>query len=420
MVFKKEELCMHIDLESRVLLSLIAKSSFGKDIPFLQNDEKIEDVNWANVYKESIQQTVALYASDSISPYSNYIPSEIKGKWIGISGKVFSTNMFVINYQTELVNFLNSNNYKYVILKGLSSASYYEKTDLRMLGDVDFLINNAQKDEISQKIQNELNYSLYKDVDHICHITMTRGKAAIEMHFEIPGIPHGNNGEYVRQFIKDILNNTQATKLTDCSFTAPSHTYHGVIILLHMLHHMATEGIGLRHLCDWGAFVNKTANMDFWRTEFIPFLKKIKLLTYASVMASVCHKYMGIDMPVSLPVADNDICEEMICDILHSGNFGNKDEQYQQSGLLVSENGKDSMNKSTFSLLLRKLDSAVKLHWPWLKKWKVLLPFAYIYFVLKYYWKVLTGKRPSLTSLMPEANRRKELYKKLEIYEDSK
>ncbi len=411
---------MQIDLESRLLLSLIAKSSFGKEVSFLQDNEKIEDINWEKVYKESIHQTVALYASDATAPYGNYIPKEIMGKWIAFSGKFFSTNMFVENYQNELVKLLDNNGYKYIILKGLSSASYYEKPDLRMLGDVDFLIENDKKEEIATKIQENLKYSLYNDFDHICHVTMTRGHAAIEMHFEIPGIPHGNNGEYVRQFIKDILDDTQNIDMPDCKFTAPSHLYHGVIILLHMLHHMASEGLGLRHLCDWGAFVNKTANMNFWKEEFIPFLRKIKLLTYASVMASVCHKYMGIDMPESLPIAGDDICEEMINDILHSGNFGNKDEQYHKSGLLVSENGKDSMEKSTFSVMLHRLDSAVKLHWPWLRKWKILLPFAYVYFTLKYCLKVLTGKRPSLTSLMPEANRRRELYKKLEIYEDSK
>ncbi len=410
---------MKIDLENRVLLSLIAKTSFGKDIPFLQGEEKLEDINWAMVYNESIQQTVVLFASDAITPYTDIIPKEVMGKWLAYSAKSFSSNMFVVNYQNELVDFLQNNNYKYIILKGLSSASYYEKPDLRMLGDVDFLIENHKKDEIAQCLQNQLNYSIYKSIDHICHITMTRGRAAIEMHFEIPGIPHGKNGEYVREFIKSILDDVQNSKLVDCEFTAPSHLYHGVIILLHMLHHMTTEGLGLRHLCDWGAFVNKTANMDFWNTDFIPFLKKINLVTYASVMASVCHKYMGIDMPKNLPVADDAICGEIMNDILLSGNFGNKDEQYHKSGLLVSENGKDSMEKSTFSVLLSKLDAAVKTHWPWLKKWKILLPFAYIYFALKYYWKVLKGQRPSLTSLMPEANRRKELYKKLEIYEDA-
>ena len=151
---------MHLDLESRVLLSLIAKSSFDKDVEFLQNDEKVEDVNWEKVYTESVHQTVVLFASDAISPYRNYIPEEILGKWIAYSGKIFSTNMFVTNYQNELVNFLDNNDYKYIILKGLSSSSYYEKPDLRMLGDVDFLIENDRKEEIASKIQNVLKYNL--------------------------------------------------------------------------------------------------------------------------------------------------------------------------------------------------------------------------------------------------------------------
>ncbi len=410
---------MKFDLESRVLLSLIAKTSFGKDVPFLQGDETLEDINWAKVYDESLKQTVVLFASGAISPYNEYIPKDVFGKWLAFSGKTFTMNMFVVNYQNELVKFLDDNSYKYIILKGLSSASYYENPDMRMLGDVDFLIDGTKTDEIATRIQNELGYKLYNDLDHICHVTMTRGRAAIEMHFEIPGIPHGENGEYVKEFIGNILKDTQSTKLPECEFTAPSHLYHGVIILLHMLHHMSSEGLGLRHLCDWGAFVNKTAGMDFWANDFVPFLKKINLLTYASVMASVCRKYMGIDMPESLPIADDEICGEIMGDILQSGNFGNKDEQYHQSGLLVSQHGKDGANKSTFSVLFAQLDSAVKLHWPWLKKWKILLPFAYIFFALRYYLKVFKGERPSLTSLMPEANRRKELYKKLEIYEDS-
>lgn len=410
---------MNIDLESRVLMSLIAKTSFGKDVPFLQGDEEIKDIDWAKVYKESVQQTVVLFASGAISPYADVIPKEVFGKWLAHSGKAFASNMYVMNYQNELVKFLDDNDYKYIILKGLSSASYYENPDMRMLGDVDFLIDSSKTDEIAQKIQNELGYGRHTELEHICHVTMTRERAAIEMHFEIPGIPHGDKGEYVREYIKNILKDTQNIKMDECEFTAPSHLYHGIIILLHMLHHMATEGLGLRHLCDWGAFVNKTAQMDFWKTDFIPFLKKINLLTYASVMASVCEKYMGIALPDSLPVADEDICAEIMSDILQSGNFGNKDEQYHQSGMLVSENGKDSMSKSTFSVLMSRLNSAVKSHWPWLKKWKILLPFAYIIFTVRYYAKVIAGKRPSLTSLMPEANRRKELYKKLEIYEDT-
>lgn len=411
---------MSISLENRVLLSLIAKTSFNKDVSFLKADEKLEDINWEAVYKESVKQTVILYASNAVSDYFNVIPKEIFGKWLAHSSKVISSNMAVVKCQNELTNFLSNNNYKYIILKGIASASYYENPDMRMLGDVDFLIDNNISNEIAEAIQSNLGYSVYGMESHERHLTMTRKKDAIEMHYEIPGIPNGDKGEFVKSFVSNILDDTLDTKIDGNTFTAPSHLFHGIIILLHMLHHMSSEGLGLRHLCDWGAFVNKTSQMDFWEKDFIPFLNELGLVRYASVMASICHKYMGIDMPSCLPVAEDEICENMISDVFQSGNFGNKDEQYHQSGWIVSENGKDGVKKSTLLVVLGRLDSAVKLHWPWLKKWKILLPFAYVFFTIRYYSKVIRGERPSLSSLMPEANRRKELYKKLEIYEDEK
>ncbi len=411
---------MSLSLENRVLLSLIAEASFGKSIDFLQGNEQLTDVDWDYVYKESVKQTVVLFASGAISAYSSAIPKEIFGKWLANSSKAIANNMSVMNYQSELTDFLEQNNYKYIILKGLASSSYYENPDMRMLGDVDFLIKNEKSDEIASAIQNNLGYSVYGMETHERHLTMTRNRDAIEMHYEIPGIPNGENGKYVRDYIKNILEDTIRTSVDGNEFSAPSPLFHGIIILLHMLHHMSSEGLGLRHLCDWGAFVNKTADMNFWQLDFLPFLEKIGLLKYVSVMSTVCKDFMGIDMPECLPIADHTVCEEMMNDILQSGNFGNKDEQYHQSGWIVSENGKDGVKKSTFSVILSRLDSAVKLHWPWLRKWKILLPFAYVIFTIKYYLKVARGERPSLTSLMPEANRRKELYKKLEIYEDEK
>ena len=41
---------MNLSLENRVLLSLIAKTSFGKDIDFLKSDEKLEDFDWNIVW----------------------------------------------------------------------------------------------------------------------------------------------------------------------------------------------------------------------------------------------------------------------------------------------------------------------------------------------------------------------------------
>ncbi len=411
---------MKIDLESRVLLSLISKTSFNKDVPFLQDNEKIEDINWRKVFEESIIQTVIFYAFCAVTPYKNHVPADVFEKWFSLSRRVLASNAVIINRQNELTEFLDKSNYRYIILKGLSSAEYYENPDMRMLGDIDFLIERNKTDEIAQKIREQLNYQNSVDIDHICHVTMAKGNTSIEMHFDIPGIPNNKNGEAIRQHIIHILEDTQHIKQAECEFTAPSHLNHGIIILLHTLHHLTGDGLGLRHLCDWGAFVNNTSKIDFWKDEFVPFLKEIKLFKFACVMSSVCKKYMGIDMPESLDFIDDEICDEIMCEILKSGNFGQKDDKFHDSGMIASENSKGNTNKSNLVIMLERLDSAVKSHWPMLNKWKILLPFAYIFFVLRYYFKVLKGERPTISSLIPEANRRKELYKKLEIYEDTK
>ena len=54
---------MHLDLESRVLLSLIAKSSFDKNVEFLQNDEKTLVVPGAAVPVETMNKS-EVYAAD--------------------------------------------------------------------------------------------------------------------------------------------------------------------------------------------------------------------------------------------------------------------------------------------------------------------------------------------------------------------
>ena len=195
---------MNLSLENRVLLSLIAKTSFSKDIDFLENGEKLEDINWDIVYTESIHQAIVLFASNAISPYTHLISKELLGKWLALSSKTYTKNSIVLNGQQKVVNFLNNNNYKYLILKGPVSASYYENPDMRMLGDIDILIEKDKTDEIVEKLQNEFSLVKHTDIEHYCHVSMHNKNMFVEAHFEIPGIPDGNKGEYTKDFIKNI------------------------------------------------------------------------------------------------------------------------------------------------------------------------------------------------------------------------
>lgn len=64
----------------------------------------------------------------------------------------------------------------------------------------------------------------------------------------------------------------------------PTDLHQAVILLLHTAHHLVSEGVGLRQLCDWACFVNKTQGEEFWHTKFIPLVKEIGMYNFASIL----------------------------------------------------------------------------------------------------------------------------------------
>lgn len=95
--------------------------------------------------------------------------------------------MLVEQTQTELTEKLNEK-YEYVILKGIASATYYPRPELRCLGDVDFLTKEENVLEIEKEIV-ALGYENY--LDNGRHITFKKTGKMIELHREITGVPYG-------------------------------------------------------------------------------------------------------------------------------------------------------------------------------------------------------------------------------------
>ena len=77
-----------------------------------------------------------------------------------------------------------------------------------------------------------------------------------ELHFEPAGVPGGKAGDYVRKMLEDIQETAVRVENNEFSYIIPDDFHHGLVMLLHMQHHLLAEGIGLRHLSDWAVFVN--------------------------------------------------------------------------------------------------------------------------------------------------------------------
>lgn len=401
-----------ITKEASVLLHLLRRN-FRPDTELLPHSV-LETVDWQAVMQESAQQAVLISAFDAAAAYKKYIPAAVYQHWFQRVSRGMMSNLRVNNAQRELISLLEAHGYPYVILKGESAASYYPRPELRHLGDVDFLIEASQKDEI-EKIFLAAGYTSELH-EHICHIVLKKPGAHLEMHFEIAGIPYGRPGEIVRAYMQDTLFCKKRIGSADTGFYSPDEAHHGLILLLHMQHHMVAEGLGLRHLSDWAAFVDQTREMPFWEARLLPLLKRIGLYKYAAVMTKVCADALGTACP-SWAQAEPELCGAILQDILTGGNFGRKDQERRSAGMMISEHGKDGLSHGSIYNLWKTLHQSTPGKFPVVQRIKVLHPVLDAYRAGVYLCRRAAGKRPSLVKMGKFAQERRSVYEQLEIFE---
>ena len=398
--------------EQRFLLSVLA-SAFdpAREKP---DPPAFSESDWNKLIGESLFQAVGYLTFSLCEPFKDRVPSALYQKWSRAVMKILGRNRNIATAQNELVALLGDRSY--LILKGFASAAYYPVPALRDFGDVDFLV----ADDLQEPVQKELLAAGYRiegeENDH--HLVFKKPFCHLELHREPPGIPAGEIGEKIRAYLAP-LQETAAEQTLDSeylhlAFRAPDPARHGLILLLHMQHHMLAEGLGLRHLLDWGFFVAKTHDLPFWRAELLPLLEQIGLLTYAGVMTKTCALYFGTPEPDFCREIPPDLCAAVIEDVFQLGNFGGKDRGRSHSGELIdAAGGEGTRKKSVFGLFHK---TVMGKH-PVLRRAPVLYPVFAVGEFFAYCFGVLAGKRTRPAKLLRSAKERKALYDRLQVFQ---
>lgn len=398
--------------EQQALLLLTARSfgsatDAGLDFAALCSESLLE---------EASQQTVLLAAFEQLSPYKSKILEETYKRWLKRASRISQKNFIVAHSQKSLVDLLDEKGIDYTIIKGTAAAAYYDDPNARALGDIDFLVRREDLLRTKEALLADGYEADNTEEEHDCHVVFYKAGVQYELHFETSGIPYGDTGEKIRAFLADAPSKAPLTKE---GFRAPLPVHHGLILLLHMQHHMLGEGLGLRHLCDWAAFVKKTDGSAFWTEELLPFLQEIGLYRYAQVMTRTCAKYFRFSAP-SWAEAEEELCDDVMADILQGGNFGNKDEIRSKSGMLISRHGKNGTKDGAGKNLLSVLHDSVMKKYPVIKKFPPVYPFLFLWRALRYGVLMLFGRRHSIAKMLPEAEKRKNIYRRLKVFETEK
>lgn len=389
------------------ILQLLSKALFGREV-------EIQAQDWVAVLKEAKNQAVVRLV-DSVLDESLLSPEEAK-IWKQAASADIANNIRIGHNHSLLHEWMTEADIPYVILKGAASASYYPIPIHRSMGDVDFLVKSEDLDRAEKVLES--NGLKHWDQDHISHIVYRGPRMHYEMHFNIAGTPNGAAGDLAREFTKDIFGKAQEKEVVNGLAMLPSPFHHGLILLLHTCHHLTGEGVGLRHLCDWAVFENSLSDVEFCEL-FEEKLKAVGLWRFAQVLTRVSIKYLGVDER-TWAVADDELVDALMEDILTGGNFGRKDNHRSIQTMLISDRGKDGVGKTSMvEQFFKSANQIVYQKWPSAKKNKLLLPIGWGFFGGRRLFRELIGKRKKtdIKQLVEGAGQRRSLYAQLHLYE---
>ena len=368
----------------------------NSEIPLSEMDE---------IINESIFQSVLTNISD-------IIPEIYQQKYSSKILNAYLNNVAVINHHFIIGNLLEKNNINYCVLKGFSSAMYYENPEKRMMGDIDILVNSDDVEKVDKLLIDDGYTKVVDETEHDFHSGYIKNGMLVEIHHLISNIAEVEIDLYA--MTSEILNSCRFVQCEYGKIRIPNPFYHIVIMLFHLYRHFLSSGTGLRHIIDWAVFISSE---DFNKIQSLFWEKcsQWKLLKFAKTLCQISVVYFGVPDKKEYGKTDNELCNIIINEILSKGNFGIKsDERF--SGLFVEK--RLDGNKSGLSNFYLILKNAVYKHYGQAKHNKIVFVYGMVFFPLRYLFRMIVGKRPKVNIFSLYKTSRKKQKKNRKLSDD--
>lgn len=396
------------------LLNLTAHALFNTPVHIT------ESVDWPSVFEEAYAQAVVPIAYMAAKPF---IPADEKKRWESLSTRVIGNSIRMDYEHVELHNLMSEAGIPYVAMKGSASAWYYPEPILRTMGDVDFLVKREDLGRTAKALESA-GFRAVEDNENQAHIGYHRIQGRIsstwEMHWSLAGIPKGEAGDMVRNYLEDMIETAVEIVTPDGKYMIPDAFHHGLIMLIHTAGHMINTGVGLRHLCDWAVFVEKFSDEEF-RDIFENKLKTAGLWHFARLLTQLSIQYLGCPYKKwAMEDVNVSLIESILTDIFAGGNFGGKDPERINQAKLITDQRKNNVDDSSMiKQLFSTMNEKARIGMPVCEKIPALLPVGWIYVGGRHIGRILAGERPKIHvgKMIDGASERKEIYKQFRLFE---
>ena len=267
----------------------------------------------------------------------------------------------------QIIKKLTDENIDHTLMKGYVLRNYYPDKEARTFGDIDFLINEYDRDKCHKALL-DIGFKYDEEAYNKYVWTYDKGVLHIEVHTDIIYEKLFNDFDYISYFREKAQNkilikgNTYELRKED----------HFIFVLVHLAKHFYNAGVGIRMILDVVVFLQrygKTMDFNYINQE----LNYIQLKDFSNRIFYICKRYFDSD--IDCTSVDNDKAEQIMDYILEHGVFGFDEKDVQEIRFKIN-------GDKGFKLLLRKVfpsADTMKRNYSWFesgKRW--MLPYAWI------------------------------------------
>ena len=370
-----------------------------------KRDFDFSDINWEIIMTLSIINKSCILVNnvvnDSSSDYN--IPESVLNSWNNRSKLEFMKSARQVNRYKQIALALRDNGIKGIVIKGYALATLYPDLFQRYSGDLDIKFDKADKGKV-KKVFTDLGLVQNEEDSKENVYIFYDNTICIEAHFTLWEDYEGQNIDILRQEKlddEDTIIPLYISGTTEESFGYTlGITEHLILQMFHVIKHFILEGIEDRYMMDLSLYINRYYDqIDFIR--FWDVMKRMEFEDYTVIYFSECIKYFELDNRAlcgrEYHLARDE--EAFLGDMLMVGKRSFDDESnFSMLGILspyVNGGKKLAVNK-TGRILDTLFPSAkdIDAHYSYCKKFKILLPLAWIHRVFRtIYFKATKGNR---------------------------
>ncbi|MGG7078762.1 nucleotidyltransferase domain-containing protein [Clostridium sardiniense] len=320
-----------------------------------------------------------------------------------------------INQVEKIIKKFNEEKVRVIVLKGLVIREFYKNPELRTMCDADILVYEEDLDK-ARNILISLGYLESEEYDeHGAHIVFEHtSHLPVEVHWTLINDDYFSGS---KEFEKTVWENTMKVKIGDTEALSLGWEDLALHLCVHMAVHIVHRGFGIRQLVDLVVLIENKGKYINWN-EFRRKSIECKVNKFVIIIFNVCKELFNMEIPFEVNdgyEVDKGFLNNFIEEIIESGIYGHGD-LARSFGNDIS--GSEENNSRKFLSLLFPAIEDMNSKYNYAKKYKILLPIAWIHHLLSGIFNKeysLLDKLKFMTLTVKKSNNKTKIIRWLEL-----